>query len=74
MTLLIELVRQQSDIVQETIIDALNKLEKTLGESSKEEKTAEADENIPETIENNVVDDETNDLDLFLYNNKIDKV
>lgn len=70
MTLLIELVRQQSDIVQETILDALNKIDETLSSSKKEDST----EQTQETTDDQVADDETNDLDLFLYNNKIDKV
>lgn len=67
MTLLIELVRQQDDIVQETIIDVLNKLDETLGETKETTKPVENDD----MTQDQVVDDETNDLDLFLYNNKI---
>ena len=79
MTLLIEIVRQQNDIVQETIIDTLNKLDKTL-QSTVDDKTDETTEKLddtteqPDEINDQVEDDDTNDLDLFLYNNKIEKV
>jgi len=77
MTLLIELVRQQSDIVQETILEALNKIDETLGETNVSSPAAFGDTNEEttdqpdETTDDQVVDDETNDLDLFLYTNKI---
>ena len=80
MTLLIELVRQQINIVQETILDALNKIDETLGETNVSRPAAfgdtngETTEQPNETTDDQVVDDETNDLDLFLYTNKIDKV
>jgi hypothetical protein len=69
MTLLIELVRQQNDIVQETILDALNKIDETLGETK--DTNGNTTDQPDETTDDQVADDGTNDLDLFLYTNKI---